>query len=95
MEEPTVLPGTQHEATEVILFKIFITVCETRCPMVCSVCAETLVAGEVRDRDGTTFVIWQCRQLHEVLPGLKREDVHVWGKVRARLQSYWQKPVHC
>ena len=63
--------------------------------MVCSLCEETLVAGEIRDRDGTTFVIWQCRHCHEVLPEVKREEVCLWGNLRARLKSYWQKPMHC
>ena len=61
--------------------------------MMCSMCEGSLVAGEVRDRDGTTFVIWQCT--HQALPELKPQDIHLWNKVRARLKSYWQKPVPC
>jgi hypothetical protein len=58
--------------------------------MLCSRCDKSLVAGEVRDRDGTMFVIWQCPHLHSVLP--ESEERHLWTKVRARLKSYWQKP---
>jgi len=63
--------------------------------MVCSLCEETLLAGEIRDRDGTTFVIWQCPHFHEVLPEVKRKEVCLLGNLRARLKSYWQTPMHC
>jgi len=63
--------------------------------MHCSMCDKNLVAGEVRDRDGTIFVVWQCPHLHPILPELKPEDMHVWTKVCARLKSYWQKPEPC
>jgi hypothetical protein len=63
--------------------------------MVCPRCEKNLVAGEVRDRDGTIFAIWQCPHLHQARPELKPADTPLWGKMRARLKSYWQKPVAC
>ena len=50
--------------------------------MVCSVCAENLVAGDIRDRDGSTFIVWQCPRFHGCLPEVKPEHMHLWGSLR-------------
>jgi len=50
--------------------------------MVCSVCAENLVAGDIRDRDGSPFVVWQCPRFHGFLPEAKPAQAQLWGSLR-------------
>jgi hypothetical protein len=53
-----------------------------RYPMVCSTCERSLVANEIRDRDGTLFVLWECGRVHSVLPERNGNDEGVWKSLR-------------
>lgn len=50
--------------------------------MVCSTCQSSLVASEIRDRDGIPFVLWECRQVHRLLLDPKTEQVGLWVSLR-------------
>jgi hypothetical protein len=50
--------------------------------MVCSTCESSLVASEIRDRDGIPFVLWQCRHIHRILPEAKDDHVGLWTSLR-------------
>ena len=47
--------------------------------MRCSVCASTLATSEIRDRNGTPFVTWECpRVQHHTRPPNQR-DGPLWS----------------
>lgn len=50
--------------------------------MVCSTCQSSLVASEIRDRDGIPFVLWECRHGHSILPEPKGDDAGLWHSLR-------------
>jgi hypothetical protein len=50
--------------------------------MVCSTCESTLVASEIRDRDGIPFILWECRGVHTILPGTKNTQAGLWNSLR-------------
>ncbi len=53
-----------------------------RRPMVCSTCQCSLVASEIRDRDGIPFVLWECRRVHRILPEAKDGQPGLWNSLR-------------
>ena len=53
-----------------------------RYPMVCSTCERSLVAHEIRDRDGTLFVLWECGRVHSILPERSGHDEGGWKSLR-------------
>jgi hypothetical protein len=53
-----------------------------RLSMVCLTCQSSLVASEIRDRDGIPFVLWECRHVHSILPEMKAEDAGLWHSLR-------------
>ena len=50
--------------------------------MICSTCESSLVASEIRDRDGIPFVLWQCRHIHRILPAAKDDHLGLWNSLR-------------
>lgn len=50
--------------------------------MVCSTCESSLVASEIRDRDGIPFVLWECPRLHRILPEAKGDHPGLWNSLR-------------
>lgn len=50
--------------------------------MVCSTCQSSLVASEIRDRDGIPFVLWECRHVHSILPETKGDYGGPWRSLR-------------
>lgn len=50
--------------------------------MVCSTCASRLVSHEIRDRDGTAFVLWECGRVHSILPEQNGKDEGVRKSLR-------------
>ena len=50
--------------------------------MVCSTCEHSLVANEIRDRDGTPFVLWECGRVHGILPERAGTDEGGWKSLR-------------
>ena len=50
--------------------------------MVCSTCEHSLVASEIRDRDGIPFVLWECRHVHRILPATKDDQAGLWNSLR-------------
>jgi hypothetical protein len=50
--------------------------------MVCSTCQSSLVASEIRDRDGIPFVLWECRHVHSILPETKDDHAGLWHNLR-------------
>jgi hypothetical protein len=50
--------------------------------MVCSTCENSLVATEIRDRDGVPFVLWECRHVHRILPKAKSDHAGFWNSLR-------------
>jgi hypothetical protein len=50
--------------------------------MMCSTCQNSLVASEIRDRDGIPFVIWECPRVHRVLPQVTRKQAGLWNSLR-------------
>jgi hypothetical protein len=53
-----------------------------RRPMVCSTCENSLVATEIRDRDGVPFVLWECRHVHRILPDTRNDHAGFWNSLR-------------
>lgn len=50
--------------------------------MLCSVCACTLVTSQIRDRNGTPFLTWECpRVQHHSRPPNQR-DLPLWRTLR-------------
>lgn len=50
--------------------------------MVCSTCEKSLVATEIRDRDGLPFVLWGCPRVHRILPEAKDDQAGLWNSLR-------------
>jgi hypothetical protein len=50
--------------------------------MVCSTCESSLVAHEIRDRDGSPFVLWECGRVHSLHSERNRHDEGVWKSLR-------------
>jgi hypothetical protein len=50
--------------------------------MVCSTCENSLVATEIRDRDGVPFVLWECRHVHRILPETRNDHAGFWNSLR-------------
>jgi hypothetical protein len=50
--------------------------------MVCSTCENSLVASEIRDRDGIPFVLWECRHVHRILSEPKADQAGLWNSLR-------------
>lgn len=50
--------------------------------MVCSTCENSLVASEIRDRDGIPFILWECRHVHRILPEAKNSQAGLWNSLR-------------
>jgi hypothetical protein len=50
--------------------------------MMCSTCQNSLVASEIRDRDGIPFVIWECPRVHRVLPLVTGKQAGLWNSLR-------------
>jgi hypothetical protein len=51
--------------------------------MICSTCEESLVASEIRDRDGIPFVLWECRHVHRIPLEAKNDHAGLWNSVRS------------
>ena len=50
--------------------------------MVCSTCENSLVASEIRDREGIPFVLWECPRVHRILPQAKDDQAGLWNSLR-------------
>lgn len=50
--------------------------------MVCSTCQSSLVASEIRDRDGIPFILWECRHVHRLLLDPKAGEAGLWSTLR-------------
>ena len=49
--------------------------------MLCSVCAEPLVTSEIRDRNGTPFLAWECPRVNHHLRAATDREVPLWRRL--------------
>ena len=50
--------------------------------MMCSTCQNSLVATEIRDRDGIPFVLWECPRVHRIVPQVTGKPGGLWNSLR-------------